>query len=392
MNGTAMQVEKRVMVLGDAPEADRLVRELLSLGYTVHWLTAEDASTELAAEGLDRHPGATLVAVEGEVGDFTVRLRDARSRALEPVHVAALVVATGNERHYPAERYGLALAAPVYTAGQVARQLAAPVTTGPALPHRDERVALLLDWGGETAHELVSETLDLATALRQRWHSEVYCFYRDLKVDTPGLERQTRAMREQGVVFCRYDDLDIHVNGTVSLGYVEGELDATMIVLPEAVRPREDTADLAQRLSIRVGEDGYFQEMNIHRYRSGLSTRRGIYLAGRCHMDLDPVEAEADAVQVAAQIDALLGSGWLQPQEPRALVDAQECIRCLTCVRTCPHAAVEIAEYEDAVAARVFEYACEGCGACIANCPVQAIEWVGRTMPAWMAASNGGAA
>jgi Pyruvate/2-oxoacid:ferredoxin oxidoreductase delta subunit len=53
-------------------------------------------------------------------------------------------------------------------------------------------------------------------------------------------------------------------------------------------------------------------------------------------------------------------------------------------VRTCPHAAVEIVDYEDVTAAKVVDLACWGCGACVVNCPVQAIELVGQPMPAWM--------
>jgi len=55
-------------------------------------------------------------------------------------------------------------------------------------------------------------------------------------------------------------------------------------------------------------------------------------------------------------------------------------------VRTCPHAAVQVVEYEDmdVVAARVDELAFWGCGACASNCPVQAIEMVGQEMPAWV--------
>jgi len=66
-----------------------------------------------------------------------------------------------------------------------------------------------------------------------------------------------------------------------------------------------------------------------------------------------------------------------------AHVDSNVCIRCLTCVRTCPHAAVEIAAYEQVTAARVVDLACYGCGACVANCPVQAISLWGLSVPAW---------
>jgi len=159
-----------------------------------------------------------------------------------------------------------------------------------------------------------------------------------------------------------------------------------LLVLPEAVRPRRDAEALAELLQVRLGEDGYFQEMNIHRYRPGLSLRRGIFFAGRCHMDCDVAGAEADALQAAANVDALLAAGYLEPEEIIAHVDSTKCVRCLTCIRSCPHAAVEMADYDDVTAARVVDLACQGCGVCAVNCPVQAIDLVGQTAPAWMVA------
>jgi heterodisulfide reductase subunit A-like polyferredoxin len=66
----------------------------------------------------------------------------------------------------------------------------------------------------------------------------------------------------------------------------------------------------------------------------------------------------------------------LLPEEIIAEVDSEKCVRCLTCIRTCPHAAVALDDYGQVTAARVFEVACMGCGACVANCPVRAIELV----------------
>jgi len=138
---------------------------------------------------------------------------------------------------------------------------------------------------------------------------------------------------------------------------------------------------------VNVGEDGYFQDVNIRHYRPGISNRKGILFAGRCHLEADEATLLADAYQAAANVDALLGAGFLAPEEIVAQVDSSKCIRCLTCIRTCPHAAVELAEEQDVVAAKVVELACQGCGACVANCPVRAITLVGQWMPAWVQGS-----
>lgn len=379
-----VSVDRRVMVLGGAPEAGLVTQELLRLGYFVHWVTPEAAlpPDPSAHSRLTRYEDCELVQLAGHVGGFLARFR--RDGTELSLNASALVVATGNERYYPAERYGLSLSSQVLTIPQVRRQLEAPRNTGAALPHRNQRVILLLDYKGETAKEIASEAMRLALDLRAQWHCEVYVFYQNLKVDTYNLERLTRTMREKGIVFCRYADPQITLDeDRVSLSYVEGTVSGELLILPEAVRPREDTQELAKLLRVRLGEDGFFQDINIHEYRPGLSVRKGIFFAGRCHMDGDRADIEADAMQAAANVDALLGAGFLEPEPIIAHVDSTKCVRCYTCVRTCPHAAVEMADYDEVIAARVVDLACRGCGACVANCPVRAIDLIGQVMPAW---------
>ena len=376
-------VSREVMVLGGTPDAGWVVQELLSLAYQVYWIVPQgEPPIKLQDALLTLYEGAVLTGFTGHVGSFRATLR----RNAQPLSLSAsaLVVATGNERYYPDTLYGIPLSPRVLTLSQLKQQLAIPRSVSAMALRRNERLLFLLDLGQETGKEMASEALRLASRWREQWHGEVYVFYRNLKVDTYGLERLTREMRDKGVLFCRYGNIQVTTGDDgVALTYIEGTVLGERLVLPEAVRPPADTAALARLLQVRVGEDGYFQDVNIHQYRPGLSNRRGIFFAGRCHLDGDEDDIRADAVQAAANVDALLRRGFLEPDAVRALVDSSKCIRCLTCVRTCPHAAVEIAEYDDVTAARVVELACQGCGACVCNCPVRAIELVGQALPAW---------
>lgn len=377
-------VTREVIVLGATPDAGWVVSELLDLACKVHWVGGKSSLQPgpVRDEHLATYEGFALCSLVGHVGSFQARLR--RDQETVTVHASAIVVATGNERYYPDGVYGVPLAARVLTVSQIERQLAAPRGTATALAHRHERLALLLDLGKESGKQVASEALRLAIRLREEWHGEVYVFYRNLKVDTYGLERLTREMRQCGVVFCRYGDVTVSSDDSgVTLNYLEGPLRVDWLILPEAVRPAPDTTRLARVLQVRVGEDGYFQDVNIHQLRPGLSNRRGIFFAGRCHLDCNDEEARADAAQAAANVGALLDPGFLEPDAVIAHVDPEKCIRCLTCIRTCPHVAVELAHYDDITAARVVELACQGCGACVCNCPVRAIDLVGQTMPAW---------
>lgn len=395
--GTAtlgVPVGRRVLVLGAAPEAAAASRELAALGYDVAWApgAGEHPSRPPDDAAVAVYDGYTLRRLDGHVGDFTAYL-DPNGGGGGPtaLEVAAVIVATGNRRLFPQSRYGVALGPNVLSVPQARRRLEQPGATGAAAPVRDLRVLVALDLGGETSKETATEALELARDLRARWHSEVYVLYANLKVDTWNLDGLTRAMRDAGIVFCRYENPTLEVtDGAIRFTYVEGTLEGDLLVLPEAVAPREDIAALADVLDVRIGVDGYFQDLNIRQYRVGVASRKGIYFAGRCHMDDDAATLAADALQAAAAVDELLRRGYVEPEETIARVDPDACIRCLTCIRSCPHAAVELAAYQDVTAARVVEVACRGCGACVANCPVQAIEMLGLAVPAWAVRKNGG--
>jgi heterodisulfide reductase subunit A len=373
-----LPVKRTVLVLGETPEAQRATEGLAAHGYQVLRPVGPNAQVE-SSEQVTAFKGRTLSALDGHVGRFQAAL--AGSGARLAVECAAVVVAVGSERYYPAKRYGIALGPRVQTVAQMAEQAAR--RDRPACWRRAQRIALLLDWGGESARETAAEALALAVQLRHNWHAEVWCLYQNLKVDTYNVERLTRDMRECGVVFCRYDTVQVTVGeDAVEIAYVEDAVTVDTLVLPEEVRPAAETAPLARALRIHVGADGYLQDVNIHHYRPGISSRRGVFLCGRCHIDADAQQLAEDVAQTVANVDALLGSGEIESEDVIAHVDQSKCIRCLTCVRTCPHAAAEIVEYAageggwTVTAACVDVWACRGCGACAANCPVKAIEMV----------------
>ena len=57
-------VEKKVMVLGDTPEAGRVAHDLLGLGYLVHWVSCEDTPIQLCSPlAYDVHGLLSMVIV-----------------------------------------------------------------------------------------------------------------------------------------------------------------------------------------------------------------------------------------------------------------------------------------------------------------------------------------
>jgi len=384
-------VSRDVAVFGGTREGRRAVEELLNLGYAVHWVTLPgDAIPSLPEHPrLTRHAQGMPARVAGHVGGFELTWGRNGEGAGAAVRASALVVATGNARASSLPAEGIPASPRVVGLAELRARLDAPRDTGVAAAHRNLRVLIGLDLAGMTGLEMATEAFDLACRVRREWRSEVFVLYRELGVDAPGLEAGTRRMREHGVVFCRYGEAKIAAGDEdVSVDYGEGAIAGGMLVIPEAVHPREETARLAALLGVTLGADGYVQDVNIHQLRPGMTVRRGIFAAGRCHADLSATDAEADAVLAAASVDALLAAGEIAPEDVVAEVDSTKCVRCLTCVRTCAHGAVEIVTSEDVTAARVAELACRGCGACVGNCPVQAITLVGQAWPSWLQAAS----
>ncbi|MBM3190628.1 MAG: hypothetical protein FJZ90_18165, partial [Chloroflexi bacterium] len=269
----AVRVSKQVLVLGVTSEAHRASRELAQLGYSVDWvpvggtIVPDDLPSNVSV-----HSDCTLVGFAGEAGAFSATLRrDGKRHDLSP---SAVIVATGNERYYPGERLGLALSDRMMTVSQLLSQLEMP-QEGLANPPSPATILFVLDYGGQTPKETATEALTAAVCARQVWDAEVYVFYGDLKVDTPGLERLTREMRDCGILFCRYGQANLVADGNgVTVSYEEGTVQGDLLALPEAVRPRPDTAELAALLDVRLGEDGFYQDINIRQYRPGLASRR----------------------------------------------------------------------------------------------------------------------
>ena len=377
-----------VLVVGDSPAARIALDELDALGYRTQWLASGTPDDSLTCEAYSGH---RLVTLTGQVGAFSAQLDG--PDGLSPIESAAVVVAIGNQRASTLPVDIGPGAHRVLTISDLRERIDAPRASGQVMDHVQQQLLLVLDWEHGTSRETAYELLQTARLARERWRCEVTVFYRDLIVDAPGIEALTRELRDLGIVFCRYgtglDCMTPVINAEmdcVSFTYDEGQIVGDLIAFPDDIAPSAETPTLARALNIRVGEDGYFQDVNIRHYRPGLSNRRGVLLAGRCHADLTDSAARDDALLAVSNVAALLGDGEIRRNEVIARVDTEKCIRCLTCERSCPHGAilVEVAD-QDVLAAHVLELACEGCGVCIANCPARAISFVDQPIPAWMA-------
>ncbi len=366
----AALIDRSVMVVGEGADARGAASALSDAGYAVVAVPHPAKNGDGSAR-----PGQRIASVQGHVGRFRVQLEGASEAT---VGVGAIVLALGNRRLPTALPRPQGTLLPVLTPASWVARVHDDLAVEYRVVWARRRVIVLLDYPESTPKETAAEALRAISDVVELAHPEVCVYYRDLQVDTHSLERLARRTRELGVVYCRYDKLELSFEDDhLVVSSEEGQRVGDVLVVAERIAAPAAAPELAEELGILLGDDGLLQDVNM-RYVSGSQTvRRGVYVVGRCHLDADAETQAADLQRLLGEIVELLGRGSLPLPDEYADVSSEECVRCLTCIRTCPHQAVELRSTDDVTAAYVVPEACWGCGMCVANCPVRAISLVG---------------
>lgn len=236
--------------------------------------------------------------------------------------------------------------------------------------------------------------------------------------------------RRRGVVFVRYDDehppdLILDDDGKVTVKVRDPALNcmlslpADMVPLSMSVGPSEGAEELAKMLRVPLTKEGFFQEAQL-KLRPMDFMRKGIYLAGMAGYPKFVEESISHALAAAARALSQLAQGSLYLGGVVAYVDADKCVGCLTCTRTCPFAIPQVYQPEEdenvlyrpevheqstvptrhkharrgvgglGGAAFIDPAQCQGCGTCTAECPANAIQLVNYTDAQMMLHEIGG--
>jgi len=154
-----------------------------------------------------------------------------------------------------------------------------------------------------------------------------------------------------------------------TLGDVPVTLLCDLLVIPEAVRPSIDNPRLKEILKTDLDEEGFLQPGNI-RHRLISNPRRGIFFLGTCHDEIDNGDLFNEICEIKGFLDQFRVKSLPVTGEV-AQINENRCVRCLTCIRACPHGAVVL---QDSFQPRIIPDACFGCGQCVSACPARAIE------------------
>jgi len=414
-NAQKVPVNKQVLVVGGGLSGIEAALSLSALGYETTLVEQSDSPTGdtagiLALYGLAEEPAqlmerrmaearenprihfllqASIVYVKGSAGDFQVRIDHAGTVCDRDF--GAIAVATGVE--VDIELPDTDFPQKVVTCSELESRLANlryRYRTGGRKPSGiPENVCFIVEDSGEDSAIHSTSAIRNAVAIKKRSRGNVFVCCQNVNVSGEGLERLYSEARSQGVVIFKFDDEKPQISSTdtgLSVTVRDRsavaqsgqtalvEIECDLLVLPERIRPPSNTASLQSVLQVRLDPSNYLQENNVW-LKPTASNRKGIFFVGECRASFNLGDILTEARSTALAVHNLIGRGEASLPAARAVVDASRCAVCLTCLRSCPHGAVEVV-FDDMTrgkAARIIDIACDGCGVCVAECPARAI-------------------
>ncbi|MDQ7784995.1 MAG: hydrogenase iron-sulfur subunit [Desulfomonilaceae bacterium] len=116
-----------------------------------------------------------------------------------------------------------------------------------------------------------------------------------------------------------------------------------------------------------VDEEGFLLSSSVHCH-SGRSFANGVFAVGECTGELDLIRTAAQAAAAAARARSWMVRACAR-KEAEAVRFTDACIRCMTCLRLCPHNAISFVAGAGRSTVTASAAACEECGVCVSECP-----------------------
>lgn len=343
---------ENVLIIGDTPWSRRIEKDLASLGIQAVLETA------------------TVTKCQGGINDFTVSF--CQNGKTWQQKAAAVVIAEDGKLRPTHEDFSLTLSPAVRSLSDMQTgELPESFSSGSSAVFLHG-----LTW--ESPPATTQAVMDAAISLAQDRGVKTYILTGNLKVARNGLEKRFRQAREAGVVFVKFTQTPPDVQQTESgvriaftdpVARIPFTLTPDLIVVDERFCPSPALRALKEAFRLHADPAGFLQADNVHRF-SVETNRKGVFVAGpaRGLQAQDDQMADADAA-VAAVISVL--EGQFPEAAHQAEINRNQCVRCFTCYRVCPHRAVLVSPTR----LDVMPGACAGCGLCAAECPRGAIRF-----------------
>lgn len=400
-----LPVNREVLVVGGGFSASNTALQLSRVGLRTTLLEKEavlgagteelesfygfDTGSMISAVEVDKNievlTSAQMTEVGGKIGDFSVRIRQEGGEILRKY--GAIVLATGHQTELALDSEPQLRAEDEAISGIdiVSQEQFCRMLGNSSLETEPKIIGFMFDFSDENSRFPTLTTLNNALAAKKKWGSEIYVFCKNVKVDSEGMEKLYQEARGCGVVFLKSEAPPriTAENGRVKIEAKDvflGEdviLACDVLVAEELYFPAEGAENLSSLLSIRRDSKGFFQDENVHLYPVG-SEKKGIFFIGGCRGDLDLGRVLTDISSVVMKVHELLSSGKILVELEKVKADPQKCVACLTCIRVCPHGAIQLVRVDGSKeVAEISDLACDACGICAAICPAKAIKFQG---------------
>ena len=343
-------LQQQVLVLGDGRAGETVIQELQRFHYPITHIAPQD-----------------LLDFSGNLGDFTAKIQTFGSE--KTLSFGAVMLAI-DER--PPEH--LDLGTHIVTMSAIDQALAELTTRRGSIS-----IGLVLDLERDESKASTEMALQIAQRIQARPRYQVFLFCRDVRVAAKDLEILYDEVRQAGVNIVKYEGqlaFESEESG-VTITCYDGILRQAISVYCDrvAVSPfglsEPKDSSLAALTGISTDDYQQMQDNNIHLFPID-TNRPGIFVVGACHGQRYLPQILQEAKAAALEVHALLSQKELEVELSNAVIDPDKCILCLTCLRSCPHKAIQINREKGA--AESLPQVCKKCGICASECPAKAIE------------------
>jgi heterodisulfide reductase subunit A len=305
----------------------------------------------------------------------------------EEVEVGTIITATGYDPYDPTGDYGFGSYENVVTGLQLERMLSAFGPTGgevvrPSDMKVPKRVVFIQCVGSRDfkKNSYCSRVCCMYATKQARQlkehhpETDAYVLYTDIRAFGKGYEEfYERAQREYGVSYIRGRAAEVLEDPATKNLIVRSEstelarpveLEADLVVLSVGLVPRKGAEEVQHLLKISRSADGFYLEAHP-KLRPVDTLTDGVFVAGVAQGPKDIPDAVAQAKGAASGAASLMSRGKVEVEPFYAVVDADKCSGCLSCIAMCPYGAISIEDGK----AKINSVLCKGCGCCVATCP-----------------------
>jgi len=327
------------------------------------------------------HKQAQVTSITGSCGNFSSTI-SVKGESQSISH-GVVVAATGGKEYEPTEYlYGR------HPAVMTQKEFETLLVSEPDRARQIKHITMIQCVGSREPDNLYCSRVCCTAAVKNSLKLKsinpdvhISVLYRDIR--TFGLkETYYLKARQQGVRFYRFEREDkpqvVARDDTLAISVFDAQLQAPvqlqadLLILSAAIRPREESKQLADVMRLALDEDGFFMEAHPKLRPLDFATP-GVYLCGLAQGPKFAGESIAQARGAVSRAVMVLSKKEIVAEGMINRVDARLCRACGECENACCFEAISVKEtLQGRKQAVVTEALCKGCGACNVACPTGA--------------------